>query len=394
MINYTPQLKDYMKALEDNRVFSCEDEHFIGFKYNDPTTYAQDWDKVTLQARGIAFDKVTGEIVARPFFKFFNYQELINGEGQKTNILNLCEQNGFHFNPAMKFRVMDKLDGSLGIIFWNQYDRKWQVKTGGSFNSDQAIWAQKWFDKNVNTNFMMKDHTYCVEILSDEDLHPISYDKEELVLLSVISNITGEEMSLSEIEHEADKMGIRTADVVEFDSFDDVIPYATNLPKDKEGVVVTFDNGFKVKLKGKEFLELQRAFHNLTEKTVWEQLAFVVNARIGSDEYAKDCQPYIDYIESIPEEMTDLHDYADHVLAEFFSRLVEVCNLAIQIVKSEKERKLQWEMANRICTNKDLLPAVMKAIGNLSKFDEGYEFHKFEIITPPVREVIYKSLKP
>jgi hypothetical protein len=394
MINYTPQLKDYMKALEDNRVFSCEDEHFIGFKYNDPTTYAQDWDKVTLQARGIAFDKVTGEIVARPFFKFFNYQELINAEGQKTNILNLCEQNGFHFNPAMKFRVMDKLDGSLGIIFWNQYDRKWQVKTGGSFNSDQAIWAQKWFDKNVNTNFMMKDHTYCVEILSDEDLHPISYDKEELVLLSVISNITGEEMSLSEIEHEADKMGIRTADVVEFDSFDDVIPYATNLPKDKEGVVVTFDNGFKVKLKGKEFLELQRAFHNLTEKTVWEQLAFVVNARIGSDEYAKDCQPYIDYIESIPEEMTDLHDYADHVLAEFFSRLIEVCNLAIQIVKSEKERKLQWEMANRICTNKDLLPAVMKAIGNLSKFDEGYEFHKFEIITPPVREVIYKSLKP
>ena len=127
---------------------------------------------------------------------------------------------------------------------------------------------------------------------------------------------------------------------------------------------------------------------------MWEQLAFVVNARIGSDEYAKDCQPYIDYIESIPEEMTDLHDYADHVLAEFFSRLVEVCNLAIQIVKSEKERKLQWEMANRICTNKDLLPAVMKAIGNLSKFDEGYEFHKFEIITPPVREVIYKSLKP
>jgi len=394
MINYTPQLDDYMKALEDSRVFSCEDEHFIGFKYNDPTTYAQDWDKVTLQARGIAFDKVTGEIVARPFFKFFNYQELINGEGQKTNILNLCEQNGFHFNPSMKFRVMDKLDGSLGIIFWNQYDRKWQVKTGGSFNSDQAIWAQKWFDKNVNTNFMMKDHTYCVEILSDKDLHPISYDKEELVLLSVISNITGEEMSLSEIEHEADKMGIRTADVVEFDSFDDVIPYATNLPKDKEGVVVTFDNGFKVKLKGKEFLELQRAFHNLTEKTVWEQLAFVVNARIGSDEYAKDCQPYIDYIESIPEEMTDLHDYADHVLAEFFSRLIEVCNLAIQIVKSEKERKLQWEMANRICTNKDLLPAVMKAIGNLSKFDEGYEFHKFEIITPPVREVIYKSLKP
>ena len=71
-MQYLPKLQDFMKALEQNRVFACEDEHFIGFKYNEPTVISRDWDDVTLNARGIVFDKATGDIVARPFFKFFN----------------------------------------------------------------------------------------------------------------------------------------------------------------------------------------------------------------------------------------------------------------------------------------------------------------------------------
>ena len=34
-----------------------------------------DWDLISLNARGIVFNKVTGELVARPFPKFFNFQE-------------------------------------------------------------------------------------------------------------------------------------------------------------------------------------------------------------------------------------------------------------------------------------------------------------------------------
>lgn len=403
MLNYVPKLDDFMNALKNKRVFACEDDHYIGFKYNEPTIYAQDWNDVTLQARGIVFDKDTGEIVARPFFKFFNYSELINGQGEKTNIYNLNEKYGFHFDPSLRFRVMDKLDGSLGIIFWDKYSLKWKVKTGGSFDSTQAVWGQKWFDANVNTKNMNKAYTYCVEILMKEDLHPISYDKEELVLLSVISNATGEELSLDFIEQSAKEMNIRAADVIQFNSFDEVIPYATNLPNTKEGVVVTFENGFKVKLKGKEFLELQKKFHNFTEKAVWEQFKIISDARFGTDCWPADTIPWVEYVESIPEEMQDLRDYSDHLLSEYMSRIISVANDALKIYETESERVEQWKMANEICTNKDLLPAVMKAIGNLNNIisavnkvvnEKNTIVDYSKLITPNIREIIYKSLKP
>ncbi len=394
---YIPKLEDYMKALEQNRVFSCEDEHFIGFKYNDPTTYSRDWDDVTLNARGIAFDKKTGEIVARPFFKFFNYQELINGNGEKTEILEKSEAHGFHFNAGLKFRVMDKLDGSLGIIFWNKYDKKWQVKTGGSFNSDQAVWAQKWFDEHVDTSIMYHNLTYCVEILCDADLHPISYDKEELVLLSVILNATGEELPLEDIQKSAKHMGIRTADIIEFQNFDEVIPYATALPKDKEGVVVTFENGFKVKLKGKEFLDLQRIFHSYSEKTIWEKFSFIVKAEIGHDSYGEACRgllaDFLEYIEKIPEEMPDLAKYADNLTATFFADLLACKNTAMKLTAEHTDRKEIWEAAQTETEKKYLLPAVMGMVSTILKM--GKENVVWEdLCTTKVKETIYRALKP
>lgn len=390
---YIPKLEDYMKALEENRVFSCEDEHFIGFKYNDPTVYSQDWDDVTLNARGIAFDKKTGEIVARPFFKFFNYQELINGIGEKTEIFEKSEAHGFHFNAGLKFRVMDKLDGSLGIIFWNKYDNKWQVKTGGSFNSDQAVWAQKWLDEHVKTADMMKSFTYCVEILCDADLHPISYDKEELVLLSVISNVSGEELLLKDIETCAESMGIRYAEVIQFQNFDEVIPYATALPKDKEGVVVTFENGFKVKLKGKEFLDLQRIFHSYSKKTIWERFSFIVKAEFGHDYYGEACRDFLEFIEKIPEEMPDLTKYAENLSATFFADLVACKKTAMKLTAEHADRKEIWEAAQTETEKKYLLPAVMGMVSTILKMGRENVIWE-DLCTTKVKEIIYRALKP
>lgn len=383
-ITYQPKLEDYIKATEENRLFMCEDEHYVGFKYNEPTVFSHDWDDVTLQARGIAFDKQTGEIVARPFFKFFNYQELINGEGVKTDIFDACDRCGFIFEASQKFRVMDKLDGSLGIIFWDKYGQRWQVKTGGSFSSDQAIWAQKWFDQHVNTTNMLQTHTYCVEILCDEDLHPISYPKEELVLLSVISNVSGQELPLADIEFSAQSMGIRSAEVIKFNSFDEVIPYATNLPKDKEGVVVTFENGFKCKIKGEEFLRLQRAFHSFDKKHVWEALE---GNWYEPDPDKIDENPYIKYVETIPEEMPDLREYAEKLLADFWAKYVWCKQLAEQALQLKETRREQYEYVKKTCDESgegQLVGAVMCFVSNGAQHS----------VSNKICSQIYKSLKP
>lgn len=51
-------------TLEENRVSMHESGNYVGFKYNINTTFNQLWDDVTINARGITFDKTTGEIVA------------------------------------------------------------------------------------------------------------------------------------------------------------------------------------------------------------------------------------------------------------------------------------------------------------------------------------------
>src|SRR5690606_9414613 len=66
-------------------------------KYSREVMYSRDWDELTKKCRGLVVDVNTGEVVAEPFHKFFNYEELIQAE---------VPLNG-------NFRTMEKLDGSL-----------------------------------------------------------------------------------------------------------------------------------------------------------------------------------------------------------------------------------------------------------------------------------------
>lgn len=382
---YTPKLEDFMKALADNRVFSCEDEHFIGFKYNAPTVYSRDWDDVTLNARGIVFDKATGEIVARPFYKFFNYEELFDGEGKKSDIMTMMALCGFKFDLSYPFRVMDKLDGSLGILFYDKYADKWRVKTGGSFNSDQAAWAQKWTDEHIihGRGGLVKGHTYCYEILCNSDVHPISYDKEEMVLLGALSNKTGEEYTTAMLRCIAEFQGVRCADFYEFETFDDVIPFAKSLPSTKEGVVVTFANGFKVKIKGHEFLALQKKFHNITQEYIWQNYNVEDPVNPFSVEFAT----------SIPEEMQDMHNYMKQLTTDIrdaCSRCVEVGSNAY--TDHSDSRKDAYEfVARELEDAKRLIGPTMKLYSALSKGNpkEGYDWTRTELVSS-----VHKMLKP
>ena len=73
-----------MKAEELGRVSAHRQGNLVGFKYTNGTIYSQDWDVVTLNARGIVFDSQTGNVIARPFKKFFNYNEFFDTEGKNN----------------------------------------------------------------------------------------------------------------------------------------------------------------------------------------------------------------------------------------------------------------------------------------------------------------------
>ena len=283
------------------------DGKLVGFKYSRQTVYDGAWDEITLQCRGIVFDKSTGDIIAHPFNKFFNYEEIydVTADDGSMRLTKLGEtlkrlRHGFEPNITKNFRAMDKLDGSLGILFY--YEDKWIIKTAGSFDSDQAKWAQNWFDTKIDNDrkelHLDKDWTYCFEIISSEDPHVCNYDYEGLVLLGFFdeNHTEGEMADIAELAY---KLDIRYSQMIYFDSMEKMIEQAKKLDVDHEGFVVTFSSGFKMKIKGVEYLEKFKMMSAISKKDVrahFDVASLVVDPT---------------YMMQIPEELWKIRKYGE-----------------------------------------------------------------------------------
>ena len=288
-----------------------DDGKLIGFKYSLQTVYDHAWDEITLQCRGIVFDRATGDLVCHPFDKFFNSEEIWTEDGQLAEVGKILKKLGHGFEPKMTrfFRAMDKIDGSLGILFF--YDGKWIIKTGGSFNSDQAKWAQKWFDKNIapdRLEYLNEGWDYCFEIISKDDPHVCHYDYEGLVLLGFF-----DENGLLHVKG-------RKKDVL-------MLPNGTKvfLPEYEAAVVDVLKEhdiavaGFKVKVKGMEYLSKFHMISGITKKDI--RLHFDIDKLHVDPEYKA----------AIPEELPQMQQYAEFLDNECSAIKIEVQDVVFKI---------------------------------------------------------------
>jgi len=114
------------------------------WNYSPKVQYEKLWDEITMQCRGLVTDS-KGQIVARPFKKFFNY-----------------EQHKPEDIPNEDYEVYEKMDGSLGILF--NYQDEWIMATRGSFTSPQAIKGKELLGK-YPLDKLNKNNTYLFEII-------------------------------------------------------------------------------------------------------------------------------------------------------------------------------------------------------------------------------------
>jgi RNA ligase len=213
------------------------------WNYTEKVQYENLWDEVTLSARGLVTDD-TGDIVATPFQKFFNIEE-----GK--------------FEPTENFEVFEKMDGSLGIVFW--YRGQWVVATRGSFTSDQAIKAREILRK-YNTNIMFRHLTFCFEIIYPENRIVLDYGNDEKLVLLGTFDKNGKEIDV-------EMWSQYGFDVVKkYDGIKDYKQLKEMVKNDQEGFVVKFSNGDRVKVKGVEYLRLHKIMTNVTTTGVWEYL--------------------------------------------------------------------------------------------------------------------------
>lgn len=233
------------------------------YNYTHKCQFDREWNKETRQCRGLILNQYM-EVIARPFPKFFNYEEYAEGE------LAL---------PMAPCEVYEKMDGSLGILYFIGHTP--YISTRGSFESPQAIKATEILHTRYDHVTFRKDITYLFEIIYPANRIVIDYGaQEDLVLLAMIDNESGKDVELEDIG-----MPI----VKRYDSTSDFDKLAEQDVENREGYVLKFNNGFRMKVKFAEYKRLHRLISHMSPKHIWEMLRdnVSINDTIGkvSDDY-------------------------------------------------------------------------------------------------------------
>ena len=225
------------------------------FNYTAKAQYEANWNYFERVSRGLIINSDTGEIVARPFDKFFNW-----GEGDRYSDIPFKS-------------VTEKMDGSLGILY--REDDKYRIATRGAFDSDQALWATDFLQNGrihndiligLSTNF-----TLLFEIIYPGNRIVIDYDgREALVLLAVRNRFTGEYVSQDGVQDIARGYGFSTPNINPLTTPEQLIQATETLSANAEGWVVEFEDGQRFKFKGDEYRKLHKMISGLSFKRTLE----------------------------------------------------------------------------------------------------------------------------
>lgn len=227
--------------------------------YTQRCQFDQAWDDVTLSCRGLITDE-SGAVVCRPFRKFFNVEE----HDREGSVLPPINWN-------QPFYVSEKMDGSLGIVYPTQDGQA--IATRGSFVSDQAIAATEILKTKYADWRPVLDRTYLFEIIFPGNRIVVDYgDMRDIVLIDVICTATGTGESRAVIESEADRMGCPVVKSIPISDAAAISKYETG-EDNREGIVVRFNDGMRVKIKLAEYKRLHRLITGLNARKIWECLS-------------------------------------------------------------------------------------------------------------------------
>lgn len=274
------------------------------YKYTQQCVYQDNWNDITTICRGLVLDD-DGNVVVNCIPKFFNHDEK-NGK-------IVLEEAG-----TLSYEVTEKMDGSLiQVAVW---DGKLIITSSGSFTSPQALKAKELLDlkKVVHLDGL----TYIYEIIYPENRIVVDYgDKTSLTLLAIRNTEDGSELGLLEDDFAVTKLGgMYIPEIIKELERDDYI--------NKEGYVIRFSNGSRIKFKYKEYMRLHKIFSGVNEKYIWESL--------------RDGKP-IDLV-NIPDELFDFIKVTTEKISNEFQYLEDNLNniydSSIVHLKTRKEQAM------------------------------------------------------
>ncbi|MEO6173779.1 MAG: RNA ligase [Flavobacterium circumlabens] len=298
------------------------------YNYTQNAQFERVWNEVTLACRGLILDQ-NDNVIARPFPKFFNLGEMEN------QVL-----------PDSTFEVYDKMDGSLGILYWIN-DVPFMASRG-SFASDQSDKANEMLHGKYRNSWSLLDKTktYLFEIIYPQNRIVLDYGvAEELVLLAIVDIKTGVEFPLEDIGFPV---------VEKYDGIKDIMTLKGLDVNNKEGFIIKYANNFRVKIKFEEYLRLHRIVTQVSNVNIWE--------------YLKTNQPMEEILERVPAEFFDWVKQTKGDLENQYSVIENQCKNDFKILESRKETALYFLTCQysgvlfAMLDNRDYSPIIWKMI--------------------------------
>lgn len=223
------------------------------YNYTERCQYERGWSLVTRQCRGLIVHVVTGEVLARPWPKFFNYGD--------------PEAGFLEFEADAE--VTDKADGSLGIMFpTGDPVHPWHIATRGSFVSDQARHGTSVLVTRYGDFEPPPGMTALFEVVYPANRIVLDYGKtDDLILLGAVDIATGEAVGPDWVSG----WGGPVAEVFPARSLAEAL--AIEPRPNAEGVVVRLvESGWMVKIKQADYLSLHKLITGLNARAVWERI--------------------------------------------------------------------------------------------------------------------------
>jgi RNA ligase len=95
------------------------------------------------------------------------------------------------------------------------------------------------------------------------------------------------------------------------------------ISKSKEGYVIRFKNGFRMKIKGDEYVRLHKILTNISNRDIWE--------------YLKDNKPFDELLEKVPDEF---NEWVKETVRDFTIKFDNINKDYIEIYENLKSRNL------------------------------------------------------
>jgi hypothetical protein len=273
------------------------------YNYTQNAQFERIWNDVTLACRGLILDG-NDNVIARPFPKFFNLGEMEN------QIL-----------PETTFEVYDKMDGSLGILYW--IDNTPFIASRGSFTSDQSDKANEMLHGKYRSSWSLldKNKTYLFEIIYPENRVVLDYGvAEQLVLLAIIDTQSGEEFPLEDVGFPV---------VERYNGIKDILVLKEMDIANKEGFIIKYADNFRVKIKFEEYLRLHRIITQVSNLNIWE--------------YLKTNQSFEEILEKVPDEFFNWVKQTKKELENNYAVIENQCKADFKPLESRKETALYFQ---------------------------------------------------